>query len=805
MATSRFKRPVSTSNEAKDLPTIFPPTIYTNASYSRGILIPNNNAVTVNKTDNDEIEEVIVPVPADYTTTAHVHPALSSQEATVWNHGIAAHAASRRRPPMEIGRLLGTITLHFEEVTADNNSNRSSRKKKTSLLKLSQKYYDQHGIQKRNVNKKDGGKHKVLTMKQALMEAYSEADLDPDTADISSLPPETQTALQTRAQQIHDYWKHIRDNVSPLHECWHKRHGGFIPQSLGHVISSNTEEEFYVPIVTLLEWMDTNTEAIVDLASDRKAVLYGGLRRVNTDARSVLESLMDLSCPNSLYKIPLVTPYAVASSQRGVDQNQIVRWKIRIGVYMNRLLPEVLTESNLHCVMCALDDNSFIVSEPLHLPPLRDQNDPVFVSSKYPIVQMDEELVEDNHSMMDEDKKEEEDAGERKELILDPVMMGSTRETKTISPFTPRGLLKLLENTGNVTTDFPQIATSLEPYLKLDLMLHQQHAVCWMRQMEQLPGFGINSIIWEEREFLDGNKYYYSPALGQIRLNRPPITVGGCVADEMGLGKTIQMLSLIACSLDELKSEARVGENINTHKHTHATLIVVPPALVAQWVSEVEKCCGDTLSVDVLDVNDNDFMKRNLVLPGGDGNDILVTTYSALDNAKTSRYLASWSWGRIVLDEQQEIRSSTTKIAKNCEGLDCHRRWMLSGTPIFESIEDLRGELNFLRLTPYAARWEDGFFDFSIMNHWKHQSEHCIETLRILGLLILRRSKDMTIHETGLPIMNQKKLTVIPNALFIAGLNTSSRKRFLGKTANPISNPAIFVFVYSARYVFPLS
>jgi hypothetical protein len=58
-------------------------------------------------------------------------------------------------------------------------------------------------------------------------------------------------------------------------------------------------------------------------------------------------------------------------------------------------------------------------------------------------------------------------------------------------------------------------------------MLHQQHAVCWMTQMEHLPGFGINSIIWEEREFFDGNKYYYSPALGQIRLNRPPVTVGG--------------------------------------------------------------------------------------------------------------------------------------------------------------------------------------------------------------------------------------------------------------------------------------
>lgn len=228
----------------------------------------------------------------------------------------------------------------------------------------------------------------------------------------------------------------------------------------------------------------------------------------------------------------------------------------------------------------------------------------------------------------------------------------------------------------------------------------------------------------------------------------------------MGLGKTIQMLSLISCSLEELKAEARADQS---QHRTHATLIIVPPALVAQWVAEVNKCCGKSLSVDVLDasnINAGSFPRRDLIKAGGNGNDILVTTYSALDNIKTSKYLAGWSWGRIVLDEQQEIRSSTTKIAKNCESLVCHRRWMLSGTPIFEGIDDLRGELNFLRLSPYAAQWEDGFFDFSIMNHWKHHSEHGIATLRILGLLILRRSKDMSICRTGLPIMDQKKLTV---------------------------------------------
>jgi hypothetical protein len=149
---------------------------------------------------------------------------------------------------------------------------------------------------------------------------------------------------------------------------------------------------------------------------------------------------MDLSCPSSLYKIPLVTPYAVATR---TNQSDKVTWKVRIGVYMNRLLPEVLTEKNLHCVMTALDDDSFIVTQPLHLPSMRNGNDPVFASSKYPIVQILDDI--DEEDPMDEEKKEDEP--------IDPAMMlGSTRETKIISPFTPRGLLKLLENTGNVTT-----------------------------------------------------------------------------------------------------------------------------------------------------------------------------------------------------------------------------------------------------------------------------------------------------------------------------------------------------------------
>ena len=61
--------------------------------------------------------------------------------------------------------------------------------------------------------------------------------------------------------------------------------------------------------------------------------------------------------------------------------------------------------------------------------------------------------------------------------------------------------------------------------------------------------------------------------------------------DEMGLGKTIQMLSLLASCPEELKREASNGGK----RCTHATSIVVPLALVRQWVSEVKKYYGEAL------------------------------------------------------------------------------------------------------------------------------------------------------------------------------------------------------------------
>ena len=98
------------------------------------------------------------------------------------------------------------------------------------------------------------------------------------------------------------------------------------------------------------------------------------------------------------------------------------------------------------------------------------------------------------------------------------------------------------------------------------------------------------------------------------------------------------MLSLIASSLDELKLEAGRGDN----DFTHATLIVVPPALVRQWYNEIGKSCGTTLKANILDANLTDAKDfEELISSRGNGADILITTYSALEKPRASRFLVS--------------------------------------------------------------------------------------------------------------------------------------------------------------------
>ena len=92
------------------------------------------------------------------------------------------------------------------------------------------------------------------------------------------------------------------------------------------------------------------------------------------------------------------------------------------------------------------------------------------------------------------------------------------------SPFSLEGVLKACEHRGYREAAQPRgVALRLKRY--------QAQALAWMRDMESLPR-GINGLFWEERAFGDGGAYYFSPQLGEMRLEAPPVMHGGLLCDE---------------------------------------------------------------------------------------------------------------------------------------------------------------------------------------------------------------------------------------------------------------------------------
>ena len=140
---------------------------------------------------------------------------------------------------------------------------------------------------------------------------------------------------------------------------------------------------------------------------------------------------------------------------------------------------------------------------------------------------------------------------------------------------------------------------------------------------------------------------------------------GGFLCDEMGLGKTVQ---LIATMLANPKPR---------------TLIIVPKSIVGQWCAEVAKFAPS------LKTHAFDGAKRHLPAEGS-WPDIVVAPYSVLAERKEGGRCALLriAWDRVILDEGHEIRNRKSKTHVACMEIRAPIRWVVSGTPVFNSIKD---------------------------------------------------------------------------------------------------------------------
>ena len=140
-----------------------------------------------------------------------------------------------------------------------------------------------------------------------------------------------------------------------------------------------------------------------------------------------------------------------------------------------------------------------------------------------------------------------------------------------------------------------------------------------------------------------------------------PDVKGGILADDMGLGKTMQTIGVIC------------GNPLPK------TLIVTTVGTIGQW-RDALITFGGLFPIIVT----SSYMG---LIP--DDAKVVVTAYSTFQKPKIG-HIGSIKWSRIVLDEGHTIRNNKTRVYKQLSQLSSDIKWILTGTPIQNSIKELR-------------------------------------------------------------------------------------------------------------------
>lgn len=281
--------------------------------------------------------------------------------------------------------------------------------------------------------------------------------------------------------------------------------------------------------------------------------------------------------------------------------------------------------------------------------------------------------------------------------------------------------------------------------------------------------------------------YFYANLYnGEFSTEKPLVKnflKGGILADEMGLGKTILTLALIHSVPYELGSLTE-GYRRFADK---STLIVVPMSLLSQWKNEFNRSnnnsnhsCyvyyGDLVQADLVSLLCN--RKNNIPI-------VVLTTYGTVQNewARINKLrdengrlpligLFSVEFFRVVLDEGHTIRNRTTKTAKAIHELELRRRWVLSGTPVINRLDDIFSLVKFLRLEPWSnfSYWKT----FVTLPFEQKKFNQTLDVVKsILQPIFLRRTKSMK-QADGTPLVSLPEKEVV-----IEDVELSKRERFL--------------------------
>ncbi|HTJ77476.1 MAG TPA: DEAD/DEAH box helicase [Rariglobus sp.] len=148
--------------------------------------------------------------------------------------------------------------------------------------------------------------------------------------------------------------------------------------------------------------------------------------------------------------------------------------------------------------------------------------------------------------------------------------------------------------------------------------------------------------------------------------------LGGILADEMGLGKTLQAISLLTAFGAKRRP----------------SLVVCPASLVENWRRETARF-APALRVFVHHGTVRlDFSATSAQY------DVIITSYGTL--ARDRERFADIELDCLIADEAQHVKNRRTQNAQALRSLRATSRFLLTGTPVENSLDDLRSLFDLL-------------------------------------------------------------------------------------------------------------
>ncbi|KAI1132015.1 P-loop containing nucleoside triphosphate hydrolase protein [Nemania abortiva] len=206
--------------------------------------------------------------------------------------------------------------------------------------------------------------------------------------------------------------------------------------------------------------------------------------------------------------------------------------------------------------------------------------------------------------------------------------------------------------------------------------------------------------------------------------------LGGIVADEMGIGKTLQAIACIKAHPPSKKADSN---------RRGSTLIIVPnQALIKQWAEELERHGGISKKEICKYTGRGKMGARGIT-----GYLYLLASYSQVERdfklhssekEDDEGPLFEVEFYRIILDEGDNIKNYNGSTSKACAKLKGKLKWVLSGTPLRNSVKECLPYFRFLGIDV-----NENLEQF--VNKWgvPKSDEEYDRTMQILATRMIRR------------------------------------------------------------------